>query len=938
MAVNYGNNVVTIGAYSLPIVDGTNGQYLATDGDGNVKWTAAGSGSQGIQGIQGIQGLTGLGSQGLTGSQGIQGLTGSGSQGIQGLIGSGSQGLTGSQGIQGIQGLIGSGSQGLTGSQGIQGLTGSQGIQGIQGLTGSQGIQGIQGLTGSQGIQGIQGLTGSQGIQGIQGLTGSQGIQGIQGLTGSQGIQGIQGLTGSQGIQGIQGLTGSQGIQGIQGPTSTANAHSSVYTATIAVLPNSPTYTAGSAGANGGSGVGAYLQATTNGYLVVDSYSYSVTPLNLRILVKNQSDAKQNGIYTVTSVGGPSSTWKLTRAVDYDQSVEGEVQAGDYVYVIAGNSLASTSWIEYIDGSYFDGSIIIGTDNINFTQTSAIGLTGAQGTTGAQGAGGTIAYWGSFYDTTNQSAANTTTAYVINIGETDPNSNGVSISSGNKILFSHAGTYNIQFSAQLINKANAIHNVNIWLRQGNGGGAASDINYTTGQVSVPGKQGSISGQIIASWNYVLKLNDNDYIQLIWQTENTGVSLETIPAGSSPTTPVSPSIIVTATQVTYTLQGIQGIQGITGSDGSQGIQGTQGTQGIQGLSVQGSTGSQGIQGLSVQGSTGSQGIQGLSVQGTTGSQGIQGSTGSQGIQGIQGLTGSQGIQGIQGLTGSQGIQGIQGLTGSQGIQGIQGLTGSQGIQGIQGLTGSQGIQGGNAVIADGSITTAKLDANIVIDCGSYSPVAPNAPTGLTAAAGLVGVATLSWTAPTLPGGASITDYSIQYSTNSGSSWTSWSHSASTTTSATITGLSGTATIFRVAGINSVGTGTYSSNSNSITPASSIITISRDNGSSTFTGSGTSASSYARATKIARNNVDGLDHYSFTVSSSGTFYFSLWFEDTTLNNSGYYIKVGATTKASGGTGGGYFGPFTGSFAVTAGNVITITSDYTTDNFGNLSFYGS
>jgi len=249
-----------------------------------------------------------------------------------------------------------------------------------------------------------------------------------------------------------------------------------------------------------------------------------------------------------------------------------------------------------------------------------------------------------------------------------------------------------------------------------------------------------------------------------------------------------------------------------------------------------------------------------------------------------------------------------------------------------------ISSSGASVADGSITTAKLDANIVIDCGSYSPVAPNAPTGLTAAAGLVGVATLSWTAPTLPGGASITDYSIQYSTNSGSSWTSWSHSASTTTSATITGLSGTATIFRVAGINSVGTGTYSSNSNSITPASSIITISRDNGSSTFTGSGTSASPYARATKIARNNVDGLDHYSFTVSSSGTFYFSLWYDDVTLNNSSYYIKVGGTTRASGGTGGGNTGPYTGSFAVTAGNVITITSDYTTDAFSNLSFYAS
>jgi hypothetical protein len=228
--------------------------------------------------------------------------------------------------------------------------------------------------------------------------------------------------------------------------------------------------------------------------------------------------------------------------------------------------------------------------------------------------------------------------------------------------------------------------------------------------------------------------------------------------------------------------------------------------------------------------------------------------------------------------------------------------------------------------------------VVIDCGSYSAVAPNAPTSLTATAGVVGAANLAWTAPTLAGGATITDYSIQYSTDSGSSWTTWSHSASTATTATVTGLSGVATVFRVAGINSVGTGSYSSSSSAITPASSIISISRNNGTSTFTGSGTAASPYARATKIARNNTDGLDRYSWTASSSGTFYYSLWYDDVTLNSSSYYIKIGGTTRVTGGTGGGNTGPYTGSFAVTTGNVITITSDYASDAFSNLSFYAS
>jgi hypothetical protein len=64
---------------------------------------------------------------------------------------------------------------------------------------------------------------------------------------------------------------------------------------------------------------------------------------------------------------------------------------------------------------------------------------------------------------------------------------------------------------------------------------------------------------------------------------------------------------------------------------------------------------------------------------------------------------------------------------------------------------------------------------------------------------------------------ITDYTVQYSSNSGSSWTTFTRSASTTASATVTGLTnGTAYTFRVAGVNGVGTGAYSTASSAVTP--------------------------------------------------------------------------------------------------------------------------
>lgn len=94
--------------------------------------------------------------------------------------------------------------------------------------------------------------------------------------------------------------------------------------------------------------------------------------------------------------------------------------------------------------------------------------------------------------------------------------------------------------------------------------------------------------------------------------------------------------------------------------------------------------------------------------------------------------------------------------------------------------------------------------------------PAAPTSVTASASNA-QATVSWTAPTgVLSQTPITDYRVQYQP-SGGSWTTFSRSASTATSATVTGLTnGTAYTFRVAAVNGVGTGAYSAASNAVTP--------------------------------------------------------------------------------------------------------------------------
>jgi len=178
---------------------------------------------------------------------------------------------------------------------------------------------------------------------------------------------------------------------------------------------------------------------------------------------------------------------------------------------------------------------------------------------------GTTGYWGSFWDTTNQTAASTTVAYLITLNSTDADSNGVSIVSSSRITFAYAGAYNLQFSAQFVNTDSQIHNAQVWLRL-NG----TDVTDSMGTVAIQQKHGSIDGVNIVSWNYVLKLSAGDYLQLVWNVDSTQVSLQTLPAGTSPTHPESPSVIVTATPVTevgigyYNLTSVSSVAIATGS--------------------------------------------------------------------------------------------------------------------------------------------------------------------------------------------------------------------------------------------------------------------------------------------------------------------------------------------------------------------------------------
>lgn len=133
------------------------------------------------------------------------------------------------------------------------------------------------------------------------------------------------------------------------------NIHAASFAATTANL--NATYS------NGTSGVGATLtNAGTQAAFTTDGQN---TTVGARILVKDQTNTAQNGIYTVTTVGSGSTNWVLTRATDFDTSVE--IAGGDFTFVDNGTLYANTGWV------CVDEVTTVGTDPIVFQQFSGAG-------------------------------------------------------------------------------------------------------------------------------------------------------------------------------------------------------------------------------------------------------------------------------------------------------------------------------------------------------------------------------------------------------------------------------------------------------------------------------------------------------------------------------------------------------------------------------------
>ena len=151
--------------------------------------------------------------------------------------------------------------------------------------------------------------------------------------------------------------------------------------------------------------------------------------------------------------------------------------------------------------------------------------------------------YGAFQDSTDQTAANTTTAYAVTFNTTDY-SNGIYLSNSSRLNVRNYGIYNIQFSFQFKNTTNDSQDVDIWFRK-NG----SDIANSNSRFAMPARKSTGDpSHLIAAMNFFIEMNANDYVEIMWRVTNTGVSLEQYGTSTSPTRPAIPSAIVTVSYI------------------------------------------------------------------------------------------------------------------------------------------------------------------------------------------------------------------------------------------------------------------------------------------------------------------------------------------------------------------------------------------------------
>lgn len=177
--------------------------------------------------------------------------------------------------------------------------------------------------------------------------------------------------------------------------------------------------------------------------------------------------------------------------------------------------------------------------------TGTTGSSGPQGPTGPTGlTGPTGPAWqgsyGSFYDTSTQTNPTPNIARPMTLSTT-VSADGVSVLDGTKVTFATTGVYNLQFSAQIQKSDPGTDTIDIWLSH-NG----QNVPDSNSQLVLT--QSGVDSRAVASWNFMFDAVAGDYVELMWSSPDSNISILSLVGQANPPRPAIPSVILTVNQV------------------------------------------------------------------------------------------------------------------------------------------------------------------------------------------------------------------------------------------------------------------------------------------------------------------------------------------------------------------------------------------------------
>jgi len=255
------------------------------------------------------------------------------------------------------------------------------------------------------------------------------------------------------------------------------NVHPSVYLSSVSGNLPSYVYVNGTTDQSGGLGIGAVLSGTTAGIPTIDG---TTIISGERLLIKHFTGAAAigNGVYTVTRSGSstPGNYWLMTRATDMNNSIAGQVGPGDLVFVSSGNTQASTSWVQVAVGSGTDGTIILGSDGLAFSQFAG---------PGQYQAGNGLQLTGAIFSVLTANTADITVA-----------AGGIDLANtGTPGIYGTASTVS-SITTDSKGRVTSISGVNIQITEGQVTNLTSDLSTISGQIgTISGTVAQISGSL-----------------------------------------------------------------------------------------------------------------------------------------------------------------------------------------------------------------------------------------------------------------------------------------------------------------------------------------------------------------------------------------------------------------------------------------------------------